>query len=137
MDIQGWRSSAALQRQQIGAGAKARNAALGRHADIAVTTKFLPRGGIGQVHLDHWHADRSDRVIEAERRVGEGSRVQQHCLRALGIGLVQPVDQMALMVRLTKIDRDPRAQRRILDPSGNIVERFIAVNVRLSRSQQG
>ena len=56
-------------------------------------------------------------------------------MRALGMGFLQPVDQMAFMVGLAEIDLHMGAIGRILHPPGNVVQRVIAVNVRLARAE--
>src|SRR5690606_10103288 len=50
--------------------------------------------------------------------------------------LVQPVDQMALMVRLAHVDPDAQRLRLVLQPRRDVVERVPAVNLRLARAEQ-
>ena len=65
--------------------------------------------------LDHRHRDRLDRVVERDRGVGEAAGVEDHRLGALGLRLVQPVDQMALMVGLAHVDLEPELARPVLE----------------------
>ena len=57
-------------------------------------------------------------------------------LRAFGLRLVQPVDQMPFMVGLPEINLRPGFARLVIEHRGNIVERVMAVNLRLAGAQQ-
>ncbi len=71
--------------------------------------------------------DRADRVIDANRRMRQRTRVQDDRLRASGIGFVQPIDQMAFMIGLPKINLMAQSARLIFHPSGDIVQRIGAI----------
>jgi hypothetical protein len=88
------------------------------------------------MHFDYGHSDRFDRVVQRNRCVRIGTGVQQHRLRAHSMRLVQPIDQMALMVGLAEIDVKTERLRLIVQPSGDIVERIGPINLRLSRAEQ-
>jgi hypothetical protein len=49
---------------------------------------------------------------------------------------VQPIDQMALMVGLAKVDIEPQRLRLIVEAARNIVKRIGPVNLRLAHSEQ-
>jgi hypothetical protein len=55
--------------------------------------------------------DRADRVVQREAGVGQRAGVEQHRLHPLGLRLVQPVAQVALVVRLAHVDREPERRR--------------------------
>ena len=57
-------------------------------------------------------------------------------LAPFGLRLVQPVDQMALMVGLAHVDREAERPRLVLEPAGDVVERVGAVDFRLAQAQQ-
>src|SRR3546814_9171328 len=57
-------------------------------------------------------------------------------LGAPGLGLVEPVDEMALVVRLPHVDRAIERARAILELPGDIVERIVAVDLGLAQAQQ-
>src|SRR3546814_14363354 len=56
-------------------------------------------------------------------------------LGAPGLGLVEPVDEMALVVRLPHVDRAIERARAILELHGDIVERIVAVDLGLAQAQ--
>src|SRR3546814_9757606 len=74
-------------------------------ADIADVPKRLAGVRIRQMHLDHRRRDRLDRVVERDRAMRVGAGIDDHRLGAPGLGLVEPVDEMALVVRLPHVDR--------------------------------
>ncbi len=88
------------------------------------------------MHLDNRHCDRFDRIVQRDRGMGVSPRVQQHRLRTRAMRLVQPIDQMAFMVGLAKINVKTLRLRLIVQPSGNIIERVGAVNLWLPRAEQ-
>ena len=57
---------------------------------------------VGEVHLDDRGGDGLDRVVERDRRVGKGAGIEDHCFGATRC--VQPVDKLALMVRLVEFN---------------------------------
>jgi hypothetical protein len=104
--------------------------------DIAEMTKLFTLVGVGQVHFEHRHGDCLDGVEDRYRRMRIACRVQQYGLRALGLSLMEPIDQMTFVVRLAEIDIGAVCSGYIIQPSRNIVKRVTAVNLGLSRSKQ-
>ena len=88
------------------------------------------------MNLDHRHLDRLDRVVDCDRGVGIAARVEQHCLGARDIGLMQPVDQRALVVRLPAFEAEAEAVGLRLQPRMDVVQRIMAIDFRLARAEQ-
>lgn len=124
-----------FQRQHVGHGTKARDRALRRHADIAFMAEGFALVRIGQVDFDHRHGDALDRVMQSDRGVGQAARIDDDGMGALRMGLLQPVNQMAFMVRLAKIDRHMGAGGGVVHPLGNVVQRVIAIDFWLAGAQ--
>jgi hypothetical protein len=59
-----------LQRQQIAPCPESSHAAHRRHADIAMPPELLAGMRVGDVHFDHRHLDRADRIIERQAGMG-------------------------------------------------------------------
>ena len=70
--------------------------------------KRLARMNVGDVQLDQQHAGALDRVVQRDRGVGVGAGVEDDAgERARGVraaGLVDPVDELALVVRLPEVE---------------------------------
>ena len=97
----------AVDRQKIRFGAEAADDALGDRRDRRMVAKFLARENVREMHFDDRRVDRADRIVERDRGMRVGAGVQNHAGR---IGrLVQPVDQVALVVRLAEHDLKVRA----------------------------
>ena len=72
-----------------------------------MVAKVLAREDIREMHLDDRRVDRADGVVKGDRGVRVGAGVQNDSRR---VGrLVQPVDQLALVVRLAEDDVEARA----------------------------
>src|SRR4051812_49658435 len=72
--------------------------------DEAPPAEGFARLRVGEVDLGHRHLDRLHRVVERHGIVGEAARIEDHRLCPFRLRLVQPVDQMPFMVRLTHLD---------------------------------
>ena len=106
------------------------------HADIADVAKWLALMWVGQMHLDHRRTDRFDRVMQCNRCVGIGPRIEQHSLGTTGLCLMQPVDQHALMIGLAQIDGKPQSHCLLFQHHADIVERLRPVNLWLTRAEE-
>src|SRR5438270_865321 len=62
------------------------------------------RVDVADVALDGRDADALDGVVARHRGVGEPARVEYDADRLLGAGLLDPIDDHALVVRLTKFN---------------------------------
>jgi thiazole synthase len=105
-------------------------------SDIAEMAKAFAAVRVGQMNFKHRNVDRLDGIEDRNRCMCEACRVQQHGFRALGLRFVQPVDQMAFVVRLPEIDIGACCAGQVIQSSGDIVKRIAAIDFRLSCSQQ-
>ena len=103
---------------------------------IAEMPEFLTLVRVRQMNLEHRHVDGLDGVQYCNRAVCVPSRIQQDRRRPDGLCLVKPVDQMPFVIGLAKVDFGTRRGGAIIQSSGDIVERIMTVDFRLSRSQQ-
>src|SRR5438874_110642 len=83
---------------------------LGNHA---LPAKALAREDVRQVHFDYGDWQRRDRIANGDRRVAVAAGAEDH-RRSFGHGLVQPVDQHALMVRLADVELELQALGALL-----------------------
>src|SRR5664280_1146545 len=67
--------------------------------------------------------------------MGEATRIQHDRVR-LGRGLMQRVDELALVIALHSHELDAEFRRHSLEARMDLSERRVAVDFRLSRSQQ-
>src|SRR3546814_16477597 len=68
--------------------------------------------------------------------MGIAAAVEERRLRPREMRLVQPVDQHALVVRLAAIDAQAERDRLVGEPRVNVVQRVMAVYLRLARAGQ-
>src|SRR5436190_2022499 len=61
---------------------------------------------VGNVQFDDWACEHLQRIENRNRREREGSRIDDDAAAAVG-GLMDPVDQLGLAVRLPKLDGMP------------------------------
>jgi hypothetical protein len=106
------------------------------HANIADMAESFAFVGVGQMDLNNRHRNRFDRIVQRDRRVRVGPRVEQHGLCPHRMRFVQPINQMAFMVGLAEINVEPQGLCLIVQPPSNIVERIGAINLRLARAEQ-
>ena len=103
--------------------------------DDGVVAELLPGGRVGDVHLDQRRGALGDGVAQGVRVVRERGRVQHDGHAAVG-GLVQPADQLGLVVGLADLDVQAEAarpaSRHSAARSSNVVR---AVDVRLAGAQ--
>ena len=88
------------------------------------------------MHLDDRHLDRGDGVPERERVVGEGAGVEDDAAEALAFGRLEPVDELALVVRLTALDAHPVTTRMLADQAVELRERDPPVDGRLAGAEE-
>jgi uncharacterized protein with von Willebrand factor type A (vWA) domain len=94
----------------------------------------LAGGDVGDVHLDQRRGPHLDRVHERVRVVGERARVEHD--RGLVIaGLVDPGDELALVLSLPDLDVEAEFVARLYAQVGQIGVRGGAVDRRLALAQ--
>jgi hypothetical protein len=91
---------------------------------------------VGKVDLHDRHLDRGDRVAEGDRVVGERARVEDDAGEPLALRGLEPVDQLALVIRLPALDRVAAATRMIAEHAVDLRERDLAVHPGLAGAEQ-
>ena len=95
---------------------------------------------VGDVQFDDWHAGTLDRVVQRNRRVRVGARIHHDTEHAVGChlaaGLVNPVDQLAFVIRLPALDLDAKLRAGIGTQALDIGQRFMTVLGRLAGAEQ-
>src|SRR5262249_54606034 len=89
-------------RERIAGDAEAADHGAGHLRDVRVVTEGFARVNIGDVDLDHWYADRDDRIEDRNRGGGVARRVEHDTDRLLA-RLLDPIDQDAFVVRLAEL----------------------------------
>jgi hypothetical protein len=101
--------------------------------------KRLPGMHVRDVKLDDGCVAALDRVMERDRRVREGSRIEhdtKHVAgRDLSARLVDPIDQVAFVVRLAAFDRDAELCALLLAYPFNVRQRIVAILRGLPRTR--
>ena len=88
------------------------------------------RMDVGEMHLgDGERRDRAHRVVDGDRGVAVGAGIDDDAGRLLA-GLLDPVDEVALMVRLPEIDRKPEPGAGLLAIGLDVGERLAAIDSR-------
>jgi len=88
------------------------------------------------MHLDHGDADRLDRIENSNGRMREAGRIKQDRLCLCRVSFMQPVDQMALVVGLPKIDVGSGRARLIVQATSDVVQRIATVYFRFACPEQ-
>ena len=102
-----------VDRKRVAVDAEAADHGLGDRRDVGMLAEVLARMDVGDVDLDHrqLHGQSASRIATEVWRVG--GRVDDDAGGLLGAGLLDPVDQLALVVGLAEFDRKAvRACRR-------------------------
>ena len=74
--------------------------------------------------------------MDRDRGVGEAGRIDHDAGGLLGAGLLNPVDDLALVVRLPELDREAVRGRGLAAELLDVLERGAAVDLRLARAEQ-
>src|SRR5262249_56511374 len=98
-----------LDRERITRDAETAQARLGHRGDMRMMAEALTREDVADVDLDHGHRDRSDRVANGDRGVGIGAGIDDDPGGLAGAGLMDQVDDLALVVRLAEFELEPVA----------------------------
>src|SRR5258705_12465472 len=77
--------------------------------------------------------DREERVAQGDRRVGQPTGIDD---RRVEVALVEAIDEGAFVVRLEEVDVEPELGRPGRDRAMDIVERIVAVDLRLARPDE-
>ncbi len=121
--------------KHIAHAAEPHDHALGSHADIGMPAKRLPLIRVGEVDLDDRLVQHLQGVEEGNRRVGVSPGVDDHA-GTLGPGLLDPVDELAFVVRLPEHDLQPGLFRPLADRFLDVGKRLPAVDFRLAAAKK-
>src|SRR5215468_9101492 len=101
-----------------------------------MVTKIFAREDVADVHLDHRHRDRRNRVADRDRGVGISARIDDDAGGLAGGGPVDQIDDLALVVRLAELDRELVAPRGLAAKLLYVLERRAAIGLRLARAEE-
>jgi hypothetical protein len=87
------------------------------------------------VDLDGGKADGGDGVAERDRRMRVRAGVEENGVEPAG-GLVDPLDELALVVRLARVDLDAELRAEAAERRVDLRERRTAVDIRLTRPEE-
>ena len=88
-----------------------------------------------EMHLDRTDLHRLDRIVDRDRGVSIGRRVDDERVE-LAAALLNPIDNHALVVRLTHLHRRAARLRNALDERDKIRIRPVTINLRLANAEK-
>ena len=103
---------------------------------MRMMAKIVARKDVADVDLDHRHRDRRNGVADRDRGVRVAAGIEHHAGGFLGAGLVDPVDQLALMVRLPEFERERVALCRLATQALEVGQRRAPIGLRLAGAEQ-
>lgn len=103
--------------------------------NVGVMPKAFTRVNVGDVDFDDRHVGGLDRVHNGDRGMRIGARVQDDPLRG-GAGLLDPVDQIALVVGLPQLDFEAKTSGDGAGPGLDVAKRRRAIDRRLPQAEQ-
>src|SRR4029453_6348288 len=86
--------------------------------------------------LDDGQLDGGDRVAERDRVVRERAGVEDDAVEALALRRLEPVDELALEIRLAALDGAAAAPGVLADHSVALGERHLPVDPRLAGAEE-
>jgi hypothetical protein len=88
------------------------------------------------VNFDHRGLDALDRIVQRHAGVGIGAGIEQHRLGAHRLRFMEPVHQMAFVIRLAHVHAHPQFLRSVLQAAGNVVQRVVPIDLGFAHAQQ-
>src|SRR5262245_55971317 len=125
-----------VDRQRIALDAEAAERRPGDRRDVREVAEALAREDVADMDFDQRNLDRRDRVADRDRGVGVAGRVEHDAGGLLGARLLDPVDQLALVVRLAEHHGEAVAFGRLTAEPLHVLEGCAAVGFRLARAEQ-
>ena len=123
-----------LERGEVALDAEAADLAHRHRREYRRVAELLALVDVREVHLDDWHVDRRDGVADGDAVMREGRCVEDDEVE-LVVGLLDGVDEVALVVRLVERRLDARLSGARGNHRVDIVERRVAVDLRLTRAE--
>ena len=100
-----------------------------------LTAEGLALLDVGNVHLDRGEVDRGQSVLKGPAVVGQGPGVYHQAIDP-GTGLVDPVDQLAFVVRLKCLDLQPQLGSPGADPILELGQGGVSIDMGLAHAEQ-
>src|SRR5215468_5354194 len=122
--------------QEIAAGTEARDLSASDGGDHRVTAKLLTAVDVGEVDFDNGKGDGGDGVTQRERVVGEGAWIHDDGAKAFPRRALDPVDELAFVIRLPTHRFRAPAARMTLDLTVELSQRGTSVHRGLARPQE-
>src|SRR5581483_2706793 len=123
-----------LERFAVAVGALAEHAMCGELGDHAVAAPRLSMLDVGEVHLHDRHLQQLERVADCVAVVAPGSRVDDDAVDVV-VGVVDPLDELALAVRLPAARVDVEGVRPGVDAALELVQADPAVDLRVAPAE--
>ena len=123
-----------MEREDIALRAKTADDALHGGRDHRLVAEFLAGMHVGKVQLDHRDLDGADGIMKRDGRVGIGTGVDGDAGSGVA-GFVNPVDQIAFVVRLAEIDGKTQLLAFSLAQHFDIGERLAAIDTGLALAE--
>src|SRR5262249_41602478 len=125
-----------LDRQRVALDAEAAQARPRHRRDMGAMAEALARKDVADVDLDNGQLDRGDRVANGDRGVGVGAGIDDDAGGLVGGGLVDQVDELALVVRLAEFELEPVARGGVAAELLHVLEGRTAVGLWLARAEE-
>src|SRR5271163_2771388 len=103
---------------------------------VGASAKRFTGVNVADVHLDDRRLYDAERVKNCNRRVAISSWIDDQSRHSLGACLLNPADDLALVIGLAKFHFQPVTLRRRAAKLFDVGERRAAVNLRLARAEQ-
>ena len=97
--------------------------------------EFLPCVDIGKMNLNGGDADSRDSVPEGNAGVGISRRIQDQQVE-FPLGLLNPSDQLALLIRLAEINFNPQLRCSLTDLRFDVGQTRPTVDFRLALTEE-
>ena len=124
-----------FERQFVSLRAQAADHAARREAHIGMVAEALAAKDVRQMHLDHRQTGGGERVEHGDRGMGQRAGIQNDAVGRF-TRLLDPVDQLAFVIGLAKIDLQVERGRAREAARFDIGQGVMAVDRRLAHPEQ-
>src|SRR5439155_14872629 len=128
-------SHEATKRELVPQDAQPADDANRRARELRMSPFRFPRVDVGDVDLDERQSDAGERVVQRQARVRVRASVHERAVDATAHGVYQ-LDQLAFAVALRELDLDAQLTRHLSQSPLDVLECFVAVELRLARTEQ-
>src|SRR5215471_908635 len=92
--------------QRVALDAKAADHSFRGFGNVGMVAKAFARVNVGDVHFDDGNLHGEDGIEDGNRRGGIAGRIEDNACGFLRVRLLDPIDDLTLMVRLPELDRE-------------------------------